>query len=139
MHLGFPQFIPLLCNATRYYFGDNDWPLGKYAWFNGNSGTKTHLVGQKKPNAWALYDMSGNVWEWCEDTWHDSYAEKNDNIKNNGNAAWFNSNESGHILRGGSWINDSRGCRSVIRDWADPDSMNDNIGFRLVLLPPVGT
>jgi formylglycine-generating enzyme required for sulfatase activity len=61
--------------TTRYYFGDNANQLGDYAWFCDNSGSKTHPVGQKRPNGWGLYDMHGNVWEWCEDSWHGNYTE----------------------------------------------------------------
>jgi formylglycine-generating enzyme required for sulfatase activity len=118
---------------TRFYFGDDAAKLGDYAWYDENSGSKTHAVGQKKPNDWGLYDMSCNVWEWCEDPWHDSYANKPDNIKNNGNVIWSSSNESRHVLRGGSWGGNSWYCRSANRDRNYADGGDNDIGFRLVL------
>ncbi|UXE63709.1 MAG: SUMF1/EgtB/PvdO family nonheme iron enzyme [Woronichinia naegeliana WA131] len=118
---------------TRYYFGDDAAKLGDYGWYDENSGSKTHPVGQKKPNDWGLYDMSGNVWEWCEDPYHDSYANKPENIKNNGNTIWSSSDASLRVLRGGSWFFDSRLCRSADRYWFDADFRFDLIGFRLVL------
>ena len=145
---------------TRYYFGDDQSLLKEYAWYGDNSGNsfldtikiwdadpnwenyykklmdnncKTHPVGEKKLNNWGLYDMSGNVWEWCEDPWHDSYANKPKNIKNNGNTIWSSSDISFRVLRGGSWNNNSRNCRSANRNRNNADVRNNNIGFRLAV------
>jgi formylglycine-generating enzyme required for sulfatase activity len=118
---------------TRYYFGDDESQLGDYAWYDENSDSKTHSVGHKKPNDWGLYDTHGNVWEWCEDSWHDSYANKPENIKNNGSIIWSDSNESYHVLRGGSWYYNSGYCRSANRLRGYADYWYDYFGFRLVL------
>ncbi len=99
--------------TTTYYFGDDANQLGDYAWYDENSQDKTHPVGQKKPNAWGLYDMSGNVWEWCKDDWHDSYA--------------------GALERGGSWCSYSYYCRSAFRnDDYRRAFRNHALGFRVV-------
>ncbi|REJ48159.1 MAG: serine/threonine-protein kinase pkn1 [Microcystis flos-aquae DF17] len=104
--------------TTRYYFGDDANQLGDYAWYIGNSQDKTHPVGQKKPNAWGLYDMSGNVWEWCEDNWHDNYI----GAPRDG-SAWLTNDNHSQILRGGSWYGDPDYCRSAYR------SLNDWRGY----------
>jgi formylglycine-generating enzyme required for sulfatase activity len=122
--------------TTRYSFGDDSSQLGNYAWYDSNSGNKTHPVGQKKPNAWGLHDMHGNVWEWCADDWHESYAQKPQALKNNGSVVWSNSNASSKLLRGGSWLNAPRYCRSAFRLSYYPDIRGYSYGFRVVCVHP---
>ena len=102
--------------TTAYSFGDNAAELGEYAWYGENSDSQTHPVGQKQPNAFGLYDMHGNVWEWCADDWHESYkgAPKDGSvwIKDNKN---YEAPETNKLLRGGSWYNDAQHCRSAYR------------------------
>jgi formylglycine-generating enzyme required for sulfatase activity len=84
---------------ARYCFGNDVNQLRNYAWYDKNSGGRTHPVGKKLPNQWGLYDMHGNVWEWCEDFWHSSY----NNAPLDG-SAWIEDGEKNErVLRGGSW------------------------------------
>ena len=96
---------------TEYYFGDDEGRLGEYAWYSENSDNKTHPVGQKLPNAWGLYDLHGNVWEWCADDWHHDYegAPSDSQI-------WVKdiiTNYEVKKMRGGSQDDDARNCRSA--------------------------
>ncbi|CCI23208.1 Serine/threonine protein kinase (fragment) [Microcystis aeruginosa PCC 9808] len=114
--------------TTRFYFGDNANQLGDYAWYGGNSQQTTHPVGQKRPNAWGLYDMSGNVWEWCEDNWHDNYI----GAPTDG-SAWLTNDNDYQIVRGGSWYDYPSFCRSAFRDDVNRrDGSGLSVGFRVV-------
>jgi formylglycine-generating enzyme required for sulfatase activity len=114
-------------SETEFSFGDDVERLGEFAWFGDNSDGKTHPVGEKAPNAWELYDMHGNVWEWVEDDWHDSYKGAPD-----GGRAWIDSPRgSSRVLRGGSWRIGAHYCRSAARYSRGPDARNLDGGFRL--------
>lgn len=109
----------------KYAGTSSDSELGEYAWYNDNSGNKTHPVGQKKPNGVGLYDMSGNVWEWVED-WYDSIYYKNSPMNNPKGP----DSGDGRVLRSSSWGYDSMRVRSANRDRYYPDGRNLYLGFR---------
>jgi len=97
------------------------------AWYDINSNDKTHPVGQKRPNEFGLYDMLGNVVEWCEDTWHNSYANAAHDA-----SAWLESGGDNRVARGCSFRDMSARCRSAYRDyWSLSHGRNANRGFRL--------
>jgi len=107
------------------YSGSNN--VGDVAWYNGNSGSKTHTVGTKPPNELGIYDMSGNVWEWCAD-WYD----KNYYASSPSNNPQGPSSGTSRVLRGGCWVNNVYGCRSAYRSWYNPDVRYNSVGFRVV-------
>jgi formylglycine-generating enzyme required for sulfatase activity len=102
-------------------------PLGHIAWFSDNSGHETHPVGQKKPNAFGLYDMLGNVLEWCADHWHGSY----DGAPDDG-SAWIDASafSAFRVFRGGFWGGEARYCRAAYRSRHHPGNRSVDLGFR---------
>ncbi len=116
-------------SKTEFGFGDDATQLGDYAWFAGNSEKKTHPVGEKKPNAWGLFDVHGNVFEWCEDVWHDGYQGAPAD-----GSAWTEGGEQDvRILRGGAWPFSAKSCLSAARTGYSPGSRWSNAGVRVVL------
>ena len=113
--------------TTTYYPGDTEADLGRTAWYEANSGGKTHPVGQKEPNAFGLYDMQGNVWEWCHDYWQEQYKPEPAVDPQGPPKGDF------CVLRGGSWINPPGDCRAALRGRSPPGYRGTILGFRLVL------
>jgi formylglycine-generating enzyme required for sulfatase activity len=97
-------------STSQFSFGDQQATLGDYGWFEGNSGGQTHPVGQKKPNAWGLYDMHGNVWEWTRDWYDGKYYHESPAKDPTGPTA-----VTSRVLRGGSWSDPAPYCRSSYR------------------------
>ena len=120
-----PQGKP--SDGTLYkYAGSN--AISNVAWYYSNSGSKTHPVAQKEPNELGLYDMSGNVYEWCLD-WYGSYSSS---AATNPTGPYAGSSR---VLRGGGWGSDAGGCRVSNRSFDSPDNRDYYLGFRVVVLP----
>ena len=117
--------------STIYCFGDDVAALSEYAWYKLNASAKTSAIGKKKPNAWGLYDMHGNVWEWCYD-WHDGpYIEIEVKDPKGADASADNLK----VLRGGSFMSDQSELGSASRYSIDYKSAKRNVGFRVVCGP----
>jgi len=112
---------------TRYYTGDTEKDLDRAGWYRENSGRELHLVGEKEPNAWGLYDMHGNVFEWVEDEWHHNY----DGAPNDGRAWVDKPRGANRGFRGGSWFSGAHDCRSADRNGNRPGYRSNYVGFRL--------
>ena len=115
--------------TTRFYFGDDERQLGYHAWFLGNSGRTVHPVGQKMPNAWGVYDMHGNVWEWCADGRGADYYRQSPRDDPSGPAS-----ARDRVLRGGSWADGYPGrFRCAHRPGGGPRDRGGNRGFRVAM------
>jgi len=116
--------------SARFSYGDDPGytNLTNYAWYSDNSGNTTHPVGQKLPNPWGLYDMHGNVFEWCQD-WFDFYLG---GIAVDPQGPTTGSNR---VFRGGDWYDFAWHCRSADRSYEEPHFNPSIIGFRVVLAP----
>ncbi len=114
-------------STTAFSFGDEVTKLGEYAWYGDNSEDRTHPVGQKKPNAWGLYDMHGNVWEWCQD-WYGEYTISDVSEPKGPPSGEY------RVLRGGS-LDLEWSMRCAGRYGLGPSGWNWSIGFRVVLSP----
>jgi tetratricopeptide (TPR) repeat protein len=113
-------------STTRFSFGDEAVSLGEYGWFNDNPGGKTIRVGQKRPNAFGLYDMYGNVCEWCWDGYEEKYSENSP-----GEDPVGSSQAGSRVSRGGSWFDVALNCRSADRAGRMPGARRDLLGFRV--------
>jgi formylglycine-generating enzyme required for sulfatase activity len=110
------------------YSGSND--ISSVAWYTDNGGSKTHPVGQKQANELGIYDMSGNIWEWCQD-WFGADYYSSSPTENPQGPSWG----SLRVYRGGSWSSTAQYCRVASRNFYAPGFRDFLIGFRLVLVP----
>jgi formylglycine-generating enzyme required for sulfatase activity len=117
-------------STTKYYFGDKQSELGEYAWYRQNSHGNTHPVGEKKPNAWGLYDMYGNVWEWCADRYSDGYYAHSPTDDPTGP-----SEGTGRAIRGASWDAPASRPRSARRAVFGPNRWDYVLGLRVSFVP----
>ncbi|MGA2257306.1 MAG: formylglycine-generating enzyme family protein [Thermoguttaceae bacterium] len=113
-------------SKTAYSFGDDESGLGEYSWYMANANDKSQPVGQKKPNAFGLYDVHGNVGEWCQDWYGDGYYANSTADDPSGPTTGLT-----RVNRGGGWDRPARYCRSAFRSYYVPGFRLDFVGFRV--------
>ena len=111
--------------ASRYWPGDNEDDLKTVGWYDANSEGRTRPVGQKPANAFGLYDVHGNVWEWCEDAFHGTF----EGAPSDG-SAWLSGGSADRVIRGGSFRLGAVRCRAAYRIGRRPDDRYVVLGFR---------
>ena len=125
-------------SETKYYFRNDANKLKEYAWYSYNSNDQTEPVEKKKPNGWGIYNMTGNVWEWCEDDWHENYQGAPTDGK-----AWIDKNDNcsqnNKVLRGGSWFYYPFNWPSAVRVRNYANGRSSLNGFRLACSPSTPT
>lgn len=123
------EYVCRAGSTTEFFFGDDETKLSDYAWFESNSREQTSPVGLKKPNAWGVFDMAGNVWEWCEDHWKGDYGD----FPADGSAyIRGDDRQPRRAVRGGSWAMDAFRLRSSYRSFDWNDNRNGKLGFRII-------
>jgi len=117
-------------STTKYGFGNSGTKIGDYAWYSVNSNKQTRPVGTKKSNAFGIYDMHGNAWEWCSDWYNENYYKSSPTNNPKGPSSGM-----GRVLRGGGWYSSVGYCRSAFRNWDPPSFRYVNYGFRCAWSP----
>ncbi len=121
---------------TEFYTGDGESALAAAGWYDGNSQFQTHPVGCKEPNDYGLYDMQGNVWEWCADVYDaDAYKARVDGVRDPDNSQKRGSGDVRRVVRGGSWYGSAWVCRAAYRIGFRPGDRCRDLGFRVCLFP----
>ena len=134
----------------EFAFGDDGADLDAFAWYAGNSDWRSHEVATRKPNAWGLYDLMGNVSEWCRDEWHPRYRSRRilpawpgaprweafGSAPRDGSAWVEDAERDEHVFRGGSFGSPAARCRASSREWILPNDRDGNVGLRLAFTPP---